>query len=182
VVIEPQQVQRAVHDQMSQVMRHTAARRGSLSADDAKRQHQFRRRIFVSQDVGGCIASAVARIQFADQTVVREHDTRARGRREAGHTCRPGNERDNVWHKLAPGWVHDDDPELRFGLLVRGGPPTVRFHYPCRGTCPVTVFSSELCRNSELKSSPISDTGRLCQKTVSVSAAAADVRTATSFI
>ena len=65
VVIEAQEVQRAMHDQMRQVMRHAPACRGRLPPDDAKRQHQFRRRMLIGQDVGGFIASAVPRIQLA---------------------------------------------------------------------------------------------------------------------
>jgi hypothetical protein len=31
----------------------------------------------------------------------------------------------------------------------------MRFHYPCRGACPVTVFTAGLCRNARAKTSVV---------------------------
>ena len=89
VVIVAQQMQRAMHDQMRQVMRHAPARRRRLAPDDAKRQHQFRRRMLIGQHVGGFVASAVPRVQLAHQPVVREHHADAQAAASAAPRARP---------------------------------------------------------------------------------------------
>ncbi len=142
VVVMALQMQRAMHDQMRQMMGDAASGGGGFAPDHAQSEDHFGRRGFVGKDVGGFVFAAMAGVQVLDQAVSGQHDIGVGGR----DYQRPGNERTGAGHDAVPGWVHDGDPKSIFGLLVKGGPPSVRFHCPCRGSGPMTVFEGAVWR------------------------------------
>ena len=134
IVVVALQMQGAMDDQMQQVVSQAFLRRGGFPPDDTEGQDHFGLRQFVGQDVRGFVAAAVAPVERADESVIGQHDRRG-DTRDCGRTC---DKRAKSRHETVPGWVHHDDPKSVVGPLIRGGPPTVRFHYPCRGLRPVT--------------------------------------------
>ena len=74
VMVVAGQMQRAVHDEMGEVMRRTASGGGGLAADHAERQHDLRCGFEVGEHIGRPVAAAMAGVEAAHRSVGGQHD------------------------------------------------------------------------------------------------------------
>ncbi len=99
------EMQGTVDNQMSEVMNRAPALRDGFGPDNTVCQNNFRRWMFVCQDIGGFVLAAVPQVKGPHDLVGRQDDRSG----HAGGTRRPPDDRSGVGDQSMPGRIRHDD-------------------------------------------------------------------------
>jgi hypothetical protein len=114
LMIEPSQMQRAMHDEMGEMVSGPSPCRRCLALHHPEREHQLTagiRAIRVAEHIGWLVAPAMPRIEPLYCTIVRKYDTSGPARQG----CRARRNPFSAAHDATPAGGHDNnrDPRLR---------------------------------------------------------------------
>lgn len=124
VVVVAGEMQRAMHDQMREVVRRATPLGRGLASDDAKREQHLWRRSAVSQHIGGLVLSPVARVQAANRPVGRQNHGAACTRRPRRAYCHRFSMRDQP----TPCRLGHNDVDLASEPRLRGATTSSGVH------------------------------------------------------